>query len=136
MSKELKKTLQEIYCGMLCFDMILAILIYLLANPLHFALIPAEIGVLIGTCMNFIILRDMAIATEDAIESKDSEYARKKVTKHSILRMFIIVLVIVVFAQLDFINILTLVFSIFGIKVGAYLQPFVHKVLQRGERKV
>ena len=73
---------------------------------------------------------DMARTTEDALASKNEKYAMRTTMLHSFVRKAVLVVVVFIFWKSKYVNVLGIVFSIFGIKAGAYLQPLIHKLMK------
>lgn len=126
MIKELKNVAIEMGFGIALFEVLLIAFFFFvpIAGYSRWSLI---MGVFVGTILCTYMLIDLARTTEDTAASKDSEYARKKAVKHAMIRKVVIIVVVILFWKSRAVNVLGIVFALFGLKCGAYLQPIVHK---------
>lgn len=130
MVKELKATALEMIFGIILFETAL-ITFFFFVSPGGYSKKSLIFGALVGTLLCFLMLWDMTKATEEAGASGDSEYARKKTVMHAMLRKAAIIAVVLLFWKSASVNVLGIVFALFGLKCGAYLQPAVHKYITK-----
>lgn len=134
MSAELRKTILGMGFGIVLYELLLSLLLFLLGPRLGYSRLSLLSGILVGTVCAFAMLIHMGIVLEDVLASKDPEYARKKTISHNMIRKVLLVALIALCWKIGRINVLALILAVFGIKPGAYLQPFVDRMFF-GEKK-
>ncbi|MBQ5698870.1 MAG: hypothetical protein IIV75_04220, partial [Lachnospiraceae bacterium] len=70
-----------------------------------------------------------AYSTEMSMEFADEDFAKKKMVSHSIIRSLAIFAGLALIWKFTEINLVALALGILGLKTGAYLYPYVHKIL-------
>lgn len=125
MGKESRQMIQKMSFGIMGYEVILGIIAWFYAMYTSRAYGPMFIGIVIGTITVYGMLIDICMASEDAVYSKDEAYAKRKITLHSILRKIAIFILMILCIKSGFINVLLVVLSLFGLKAGAFLVPFV-----------
>lgn len=90
------------------------------------------IGLLIGFALCIILSVSIADSLDAAVEL-DEKGAKAYIQKKASLRYLIVCAVIIVLAIFDFANPLTCFAGLMGLKIGAYIQPFTHKILTRNK---
>ncbi len=130
MIKELKNTALEMIFGIILFEAALIVFFFFVSinGYSRWSLIS---GAIVGTVLCLLLLWDMARSAEEAGTSGDPEYARKKTVMHAMLRKAVIVIVVILFWKSAAVNVLGIVFALFGLKCGAYLQPIVHRYISK-----
>ncbi len=93
-----------------------------------------SIGLLAGLILCIILAVNMA-ATIDVAVGLNEKGARAYLQKKSSLRYIIVCAAVVALALSDIGNPLTFFAGIMGLKIGAYMQPFTHKVLNKISNK-
>lgn len=93
-------------------------------------------GLCIGLALAMGMAIHMAVVIEDAVTLYGEGGARNKVVMQSLLRYFVIVVVFFVTAKFRLGNIIMVFIGVMGLKVAAYLQPFIHRALFHEEEKV
>lgn len=83
------------------------------------------IGIFTAMAMAYHIARIIA----ETIDSPDPEKARTRIIAKSILRYVAVVIVFAVTLYFDLGNLVTLFIGVMGLKISAYLQPTLQKVL-------
>ena len=89
-----------------------------------------SIGLLIG----LILCLALSVSISDSLDvavSLDEKGAKAYIQKKASLRYLIVCAVIAVLAITDFGNPLTCFAGLMGLKIGAYIQPFTHKVFTK-----
>lgn len=129
MSKDTKKLVFEVSIGIIIYNLVIM--------GLAFVFFPESsvfLGIFIGLTIAVIMIFHMGITLEKAIDTCDSNTAQKKTVINSILRnVLFIVLLVVLLWKFPQVNILAVVIGTLGLKVGAYLQPLIHKTLTHGK---
>lgn len=91
-------------------------------------------GLLAGLILCIILAVNMA-ATIDVAVGLNEKGARAYLQKKASLRYIIVCAAVVVLALTGIGNPLTFFAGIMGLKIGAYIQPFTHKVLKKISNK-
>ena len=130
MNKDLKKTVLQMSIGIILYEISLVALAFFLHNYLAYTFLSLVLGILIGSVAAIIMVIDMARVTYDVICSNDTSYANRKTVVRSIVRKVILVLIIVVFWNSRYVNVLAIVFATLGIKFGAYMVPIIKRVMK------
>jgi len=134
-SDSLKKTLFEMAFGFVIYECILAVVLLIISKITGYSLLSLYLGYIIGIVLAVYILLDMAVTIENVIDLKDPDYARKKTMLHAGIRKAVLIAVIVIALNLKFINTMAIVLTLFGIKAGAYLQPYANKIYKNKTEK-
>lgn len=130
-SDSLKKTLFEMAFGFVIYECILAAVLLIISKITGYSQLSLYLGYIIGIVLAVYILLDMAVTIENVIDLKDPDYARKKTMLHAGIRKAVLIAVIVIALNLKFINAMAIVLTLFGIKAGAYLQPYANKIYKK-----
>ena len=130
MNKDLKKTVLQMSIGIILYEISLIALAFFLHNYLAYTFLSLVLGILIGSVAAIIMVIDMARVTYDVICSNDASYANRKTVVRSIVRKVILVLIIVVFWNSRYVNVLAIVFATLGIKFGAYMVPIIKRIMK------
>ena len=130
-SDSLKKTLFEMAFGFVIYECILAVVLLIISKITGYSQLSLYLGYIIGIVLAVYILLDMAVTIENVIDLKDPDYARKKTMLHAGIRKAVLIAVIVIALNLKFINTMAIVLTLFGIKAGAYLQPYANKIYKK-----
>ena len=130
-SDSLKKTLFEMAFGFVIYECILSVVLLIISKITGYSLLSLYLGYIIGIVLAVYILLDMAVTIENVIDLKDPDYARKKTMLHAGIRKAVLIAVIVIALNLKFINTMAIVLTLFGIKAGAYLQPYANKIYKK-----
>ncbi|MDO4788868.1 MAG: hypothetical protein Q4A19_06905 [Johnsonella sp.] len=135
MSASLKKTIFGMGFGIVLYELALSVLLLFLAPGLGYSRLSLAFGVILGTICAFAMLIHMGIVLEDVLASRDPEYARKKTISHNMIRKLLLLAVVAACWNIRQINVLALILAVFGIKPGAYLQPFADRIFF-GNKKI
>ena len=85
------------------------------------------IGIITAMAMAYHIARIIA----ESVDSMNAVKARGRIIAKGILRYVVVVIVFTVTMYFDLGNLITLFLGVMGLKISAYLQPALHKVLIR-----
>ena len=88
----------------------------------------------IGLTVGFILCIVLAVSMADSIDvavDLDEKGAKVYLQKKASLRYLIVCAAIIILAVSDLGNPLTCFAGVMGLKIGAYIQPFVHKLSDR-----
>ncbi len=119
------ETLKEMLCGMAAYGVIGQIVILLFIKG-----VGVSLGWWIGVLTAMGCAYQMWWGLDRALDLPEQD-ASKKMMTYSILRYVAIVAIMAVVMITEIANPLAAVFGIFALKAGAYLQPFMHKLLGR-----
>lgn len=90
----------------------------------------ATLGVVIGTVLATFYIIHMAVTIDDAL-CLDEKGAASELRKNMLIRYVIVCAVIALVSYFEVGNPVLCIFSCLTIKLGAYLQPVMHKILKR-----
>lgn len=124
MSDSTKRQVLEMCVGVGIHNLVLAVICLIWFRELSVFL-----GILIGLCVAVGLLVSIAMSTELCVESGSENYAAKKMAVHAVIRSLAVIAVVGVLWKFTKINILTMALGVLGMKTGAYLYPWVHKIM-------
>jgi hypothetical protein len=111
-------------------------LVILIVCLIWFRSLSAVLGVVLGAAAAVLLLASMAYSTELCVEAADEEYARKKMTVHTLVRNLSVIILVILLWKFTEVNILVMVLGILGLKTGAYLYPVFEKIFgHKAERE-
>lgn len=88
-------------------------------------------GLLIGITLALGMAVNIAVVVRDTVEIYGESGAKARVIAKSILRYIVVVIVFFVMMKWNLGNLFTAFIGVLGLKVSAYLQPFIHKAIQK-----
>lgn len=118
--------LKELIISILLFTFTVQVLLVVLSNNL----LNTSIGLWVGTMMAAVMAVHMKRSIEDALDM-GAAGAVAHMRKSYAVRMFIVIIVFGVTFYFHIGNVFTAFIGIMGLKVAAYLQPCMHKILLR-----
>ena len=124
MSDRTKRQVLEMCVGVGIHSLVLALICMIWFRELSVFL-----GILIGMALAMGLLVSIAMSTELCVESASENYATKKMAMHAVIRSLAVITVIGILWKFTKINILTVALGALGMKTGAYLYPWVHKIM-------
>ncbi|MCL2719609.1 MAG: hypothetical protein FWE14_12620 [Lachnospiraceae bacterium] len=125
--KEINAVLFEMLAGIIIFGFICQItVIWFISDTLGFSL---------GLWLGIIIAIGYAIHMWWSIEQYlyMGAYAAGMARKHMMFRYMIVAIVLVFVAATAIVQFLAVVLGILGIKAGAFIQPFIQKIIRSGK---
>ena len=127
--KRINETLKELIIGILFYGIIVEIAgICLLQNKIYFT-----IGLWFGILLAQAAALHMWWTLDQGVEL--GEQATKYILSQNMIRYGVIVVAFGVLCILDFGNPIAAFAGIMGLKAGAYLQPFTHKIMIKFQRR-
>ncbi len=127
MFRRLNEALPELLLGILLYGIVIQVAgVWLAEDKLRYSS-GLWIGILTAMGMAYHIARIIA----ETIDCVDAHKARIQITAKGILRYAAVVIVFTVTMYFDLGNLITLFLGVMGLKISAYLQPSLHKVLIR-----
>lgn len=124
--KESKQILLEICIGILLYMLVGECIIFFLPQDTA----PVAIGFFLGCLLSAGSMTHITYVTELTMDMHNQKAAEKYVTGRYFIRVGIWAVVLVVACFTEYLNMLAVFIGGFGIKVGAYLQPFIHHFLE------
>lgn len=92
------------------------------------------IGFVIGIIFSLILIIHMTASVETAMEMGE-QGALKHTRIMYLVRMVALIVVFVVMLMLNVGNVFALLFGLLSLKLSAYMQPIIHKVMHRSDKK-
>lgn len=127
MFRRLNEALPELLLGILLYGIVIQVAgVWFAEDKLRYSS-GLWIGILTAIGMAYHIARIIA----ETIDCVDAHKARIQITAKGILRYAAVVIVFTVTMYFDLGNLITLFLGVMGLKISAYLQPSLHKVLIR-----
>lgn len=117
-------------------ECILGIVLVWLFGDLLILILPvpkvsALTGWLVGCALSILSMWHISYVTETTMAMRNSKAATRFTITRYIGRKVITFVVVVASYYLPYLNMITLVIGLFSLKAGAYLQPLVHRILER-----
>lgn len=129
MIKKEHATAVEMIAGILGYEVLAqVILLFVGGNRLN-----NSIGLWIGGAIAVGMLLHMKRSIQDVIDIGEEDAATKYSRKMYALRTIVVLMVIVVMLIFHIGNIIATIIGIMGLKVSAYLQPYMHRIFLRFE---
>lgn len=133
MDKETKNLIAEVSAGIVFFTvaaMLAALFVYPQASV--FA------GLILGMVLALVMFFSMALVLDRSMKTKDPRTVQKwGIISASVRYLLLIAILITVISMFsDQINPVALVTGVLGLKVGAFLQPVIHKIAFNKNKKV
>lgn len=125
------KTLQEMILGILLSGTVIIALLFVFSD----SALNYIIGLLIGMAGAIIMATHMAYTIEDAVLLNEND-AASYVRKMTYVRYGIACAVVIVVGLTGVGSAVTAVFGLLLLKMGAYLQPLVHRIFNRKEENM
>lgn len=129
MIKKEHATVIEMIAGILGYEMLAQVILLFIGGNRG----SNSIGLWIGGIIAIGMLLHMKRSIEDAIDMGDEEGATKYSRKMYAVRTIIVLLIVGALLMFHIGNIIATIIGIMGLKVSAYIQPYMHRVLSRFE---
>lgn len=128
MLKRLNKVLPELILGILIYGVLVQITgVWLVEDKLLYSM-----GLWIGIVLAVGMAIHMAVVIEDAVSAGSSQ---GKIITMSLLRYVVVVIVFVCITYFHIGDPIAAFFGVMGLKIAAYLQPFLHKTILKWQGK-
>lgn len=125
MFRRLNDALPDLLIGILIYGIVIqAAGIWFVKDKLHYSS-----GLWIGIATAMAMAYHIALIIAESVDAPDPEKARVRIIAKGILRYAAVVIVFSVTMYFDLGNLVTLFIGVMGLKISAYLQPALHKVL-------
>lgn len=127
MFRRLNEALPELLLGILIYGIVIQMTgVWFAEDKLRYSS-GLWIGIVTAMAMAYHIARIIA----ESVDSMDAAKARGRIIAKGILRYAAVVIVFTVTMYFDLGDLITLFLGVMGLKISAYLQPALHKVLRR-----
>lgn len=127
MLKRINKALPQLLVTQLIWGVIIGVaFVWLFSDKLRFFT-----GLGIGELCGIAMAIHMAVSIEDAVSTGSDAAFKKKMMASTIIRYVILVLVLAAMAYFDIGSIVPAVLGVLGLKISAYLQPAINKLLKK-----
>ena len=126
MKKQKDNTLPEMIAGMICWGVLVQIILLIFFDDFLYNAIGLWCGVAISAAMAI----HMKSSIEEALDYTE-KYAKKKMQADSAKRMTFAAIAMGVVFYLKIGNPLSVLAGIFALKISAYMQPLMHKFIQK-----
>lgn len=124
MLKRINDALPELILGILIYEIVVEFTgIWFVKDKLGYS-----IGLLIGAATAIGMAVHMAVVLRDSMDMAESGRTRRIALQY-VLRYLVVVAVFFVTAYFEIGNVMVAFVGVMGLKVGAYVQPFTHKVI-------
>lgn len=88
-------------------------------------------GLLVGILLACGMAVNIAVVLQDSVDTYGASHAQAKIIAKSVLRYVVVVIVFFVMMKWNLGNLFTAFIGVLGLKVSAYLQPFIHKAIAK-----
>ena len=127
MLRRINDVLPELILEMLVYGLIIQLAgVWFVEDKLRYS-----VGLWIGIAVAIGMAINMAIVIRDSIELAAEKPAQMRTTLFSMLRYIVVVIMFVVVVYFKLGNVITMFVGVMGLKIAAYVQPFVHKFLSK-----
>lgn len=126
MRADVKKLVMEVSIGILIYEAILLVFAVLMQMA-----IDTLLGLIAGGILAILAFVHMAVISDRTLDLGAEEPARKKATVNAMLRMVVMIAFLIFTMRTPYLNTVAAVVGMLGLKVGAYLQPIIHKARSR-----
>ena len=124
------RTLLEMWIGIVIFCTVCQLsIVWFVSDKAGFS-----IGLWLGSLVAIVATLHLSISLEQALDYGEAG-AKKHMVIQNIVRYFALIIFLAILMITDFANPLAAFLGLMGTKVGAYLQPFIHKMIGRIRNK-
>lgn len=127
MLRRLNDALPNLVIGIIIYGILIQLIgVWFVADRLGYSIgLWYGIAIAIGTAIN------LAQVIYDSVSLGDSDRARKKLIFKSLLRYVVIVVLFTILGYFRFGNLFTAFLGMLGLKISAYAQPLLGKIINR-----
>lgn len=126
MLKRINDALPGLVAGILLYGVVVQLIgVWFVENKLGYS-----IGLWYGIAIAIGMAINMAMVIYDTV-TMDGEIANNRSIAKSILRYAIVVVLFFILAYFDLGNLFSAFLGVMGLKVGAYMQPLLHKLINK-----
>lgn len=126
MLRRINEALPGLVGGIVLYGAVLQLTgVWLVDGKLYYS-----IGLWYGIAIAVGMAVNLATVIFDSVAMGDSEHAQRRIIAKSLLRYAVVVVLFFILGYFDFGSLLMAFSGVFGLKVSAYLQPFLHRLLR------
>ncbi len=123
MLRRINEALPGLVGGILLYGAVVELVgVWFVDDRLHYS-----IGLWYGIAIAVGMAVNLAAVIYDSVTMGDGDHARRRIIAKSLLRYFVVVILFFILGLFDFGNLLMALLGVLGLKVSAYLQPFLQK---------
>lgn len=123
-------TLMEMWAGAVFFGLLCQVsIVWFLKDKAGYSF-----GLWLGIAASLLTILHLSVSLEKALDLGEGG-AKKHMVIQNLVRYFVLIVFLVVLMITDFANPLAAFLGLMGVKAGAYLQPFLHKVIGKIRNK-
>ena len=127
MFRRLNQALPSLLAGILLYGIFIQLAgVWFVEDKLRYSS-----GLWIGIVTAMAMAYHIALIIAESVDSVDPEKARVRIIAKGILRYAAVVIVFSVTMYFDLGNLVTLFIGVMGLKISAYLQPTLHKMMRK-----
>ena len=127
MFRRLNAALPELLLGILLYGIVIQLTgVWFVEDKLRYST-----GLWIGIVTTMGMAYHIAKVIAEMIDFPDAEKARIQITAKGILRYAVVVAIFAIMMYFDLGNLITAFLGVMGLKISAYIQPLLHKVLTK-----
>ena len=127
MFRRLNQALPSLLAGILLYGIFIQLAgVWFVEDKLRYSS-----GLWIGIVTAMAMAYHIALIIAETIDAPDPEKARTRIIAKGILRYVSVVAVFAVTMYFDLGNLVTLFIGVMGLKISAYLQPALHKMMRK-----
>lgn len=127
MLRRINNALPGLVLGILVYGCVVELLgVWFVTDRLHYTT-----GLIIGIALACGMAINIAIVLEDSVQIYGESHAKAKIIAKSVLRYVVVVIVFFLMMKWNLGNLITAFIGVLGLKVSAYLQPFIHKAIAK-----
>lgn len=127
MLRRINNALPGLVLGILVYGCVVELLgVWFVTDKLHYTT-----GLIIGIALACGMAINIAIVLEDSVQIYGESHAKARIIAKSVLRYVVVVIVFFLMMKWNLGNLITAFIGVLGLKVSAYLQPFIHKTIAK-----
>ena len=131
MLKRINPALPGLIAGMIIYGLIIQFAgVWFVVDKIGYS-----IGLWYGVAIGIGMAINLATVIYDAVTFDGEGNANKRVAAKSMLRYIIVVILFFILGYFEFGNLITAFLGVMGLKVSAYLQPLLNKLLGKSKRQ-
>ena len=123
MLRRINQALPELLAGILLYGLLLQVTgIWFVGDKIRYSTgLRAGIGLAVGMAVN------MAVIIFDTVEEMAEGRASRRASLYGVLRYLAVVLAFGIVGYFNLGNVVVMFLGVMGLKISAYLQPFIHR---------
>lgn len=123
------QAVKEIVTGILIYGFVCTLIILFFVEGGQ--LLSAFAGLALGIFGSAALLLHMTVTLESTVDTMDEHAAKRNAAKSYVIRSVVFIAAFAAAFFSGIFNMLAVLAGLFGLKIGTYLQPLLHKLYQR-----